>query len=1168
MSNLQKRLSTLSPEKLALILKKLNKNKQDRPAQKSRSAMARVRERQILPVARTEPIPLSFAQQRLWFLDQLDGRRDTYNMPGALRLDGRLNLMAFRKSLNEIVRRHEILRSTFSMLNGTAVQQIAPYAPIELPIVDLSAWGKAEREAEAQRLAMEEREGAFDLLNGPLFRVKLLRLAPTSHIFLLNMHHIVSDGWSIGVVIQELSLLYEAYSKGKRSPLPDLPIQYADFAHWQRRWFSGTRLNTQLAYWSKQLADAPPLLQLPTDRPRPSVQSFEGAESGFVLPKALANGVKALSRKRGATLFMTLQAAFATLLYRYSAEQDVLVGTPIANRNRAEIEPLIGFFVNILVLRTSFQNNPTFDELLKQVQAMALDAYKHQELPFEVLVESLRPERTLSHNPLFQVVFALENVPSEELSLGGLKVTFLDVDNLTAKFDLSLLMIENEQGLSGSWEYNSDLFDLETIQRMAGHFERLLTAIVANPAQRVADLPFLTAGERRQLLVEWNATPRDYPRESSIHELFEEQVERTPNAMAVVYPEARGANGVETMQLTYRELNERANQVANTLIELGVRADDLVGICMERSVEMMVGLLGILKAGGAYVPLDPSYPKERLQFMLEDTQVSVLLTQEQFVERLPATEKSKRLTLDADWEMIAQASSKNPISHVTGDHLAYVIYTSGSTGKPKGVQINHRAVNRLVINTDYIQLSATDRVAQASNSSFDAATFEIWGAFLNGATLVGVSRDVMLSPSRFAAFLREEKINTLFLTTALFNQVASEVPDAFSPLKYVLFGGEAVDPKWVKVVKERGSPTHLLHVYGPTENTTFSSWHLVKDVPQGATTVPIGRPIANTQIYLLDEQLHPVPVGVPGELLLGGDGLARGYLNRPTLTNERFIANPFGAGRLYKTGDLCRYLPDGSIEFMGRFDHQVKIRGFRIELGEIEAAISEHPEVREVIVLAREDDPGNKRLVAYMVPEEGLVTVSASPHPPAASASPNTRRGGAKRVPPLALGGVRGGLVANQQAAQSVVRQYLSQRLPDYMVPDLFMILDMLPLTPNGKVDRKALPVPDRSSLSITFVAPRTPTERRLATIWADVLAVAKIGIHDDFFELGGHSLLATQLASRVREAFQIALPIRHLFELATVAELAELIDTLQEEPMSRDQENEDDEEEEEEGEI
>ncbi len=1168
MSDLQKRLSTLSPEKLALILKKLNKNKQDRPAQKSRSAMAKAREGKILPVARTEPIPLSFAQQRLWFLDQLEGRRDTYNMPGALRLEGRLNLMAFRKSLNEIVRRHDILRSTFSMLNGNPVQQIAAYAPIELPIVNLSKWGKAKQEAEAQRLAVAEREAAFDLQNGPLLRVKLLRLSATSHIFLLNMHHIISDGWSIGVVIQELSVLYEAYAKGKRSPLPDLAIQYGDFAHWQRRWLSGERLHEQLTYWEKQLADAPPLLQLPTDRPRPSVQSFEGAEYAFALPKRLADDVKALSRKHGVTLFMTLQAAFAILLYRYSGEQDILVGTPIANRNRAEIEPLIGFFVNILVLRTSFQNNPTFDQLLKQVQKMALDAYKHQELPFELLVERLRPERTLSHNPLFQVVFALENVPNEELSLGGLNVTFLDVENLTAKFDLSLLMIENDEGLSGSWEYNSDLFDLQTIQRMAGHFERLLTAIVANPAQRVADLPFLTDMERQQVLLEWNATQRDYPRDRTIHDLFERQVERTPNAIAVVYPDGRYTNGLGIMQLSYRELNERANQVANTLIQQGVKQNDLVAICMERSVEMMVGLLGILKAGGAYVPLDPSYPKERLQFMLEDTQVPVLLTQEQFVERLPMTGQSKLLRIDRDWPMIALASRENPISHGTGEQLAYVIYTSGSTGKPKGVLVPHRAVNRLVINTDYIELGPADRVAQASNSSFDAAIFEIWGAFLNGATLVGVSREVMLSPSRFVAFLREEKINTLFLTTALFNQVASEVPDAFHSLKYVLFGGEAVDPKWVKVVKEYGSPTHLLHVYGPTENTTFSSWHLVEEVPEGATTVPIGRPIANTQIYLLDEQLHPVPVGVPGELLLGGDGLAQGYLNRPTLTNERFIANPFAPkgqpGRLYKTGDLARYLPDsqgagsGRIEFMGRFDHQVKIRGFRIELGEIEAVISEHPEVREVIVLAREDEPGNKRLVAYMVPEEG-------PHSPAADASPNTRRGGAKRVPPLVLGGVRGGLV------QNTVRHYLSQKLPDYMVPDLFMILETLPLTPNGKVDRKALPVPDRSSLAITFVAARTPTERRLATIWADVLAVAKVGIHDDFFELGGHSLLATQLASRVRDAFQIALPIRHLFELATVAELAELIDTLQEQPMDHDRENQEDQEDqedEEEGEI
>jgi amino acid adenylation domain-containing protein/non-ribosomal peptide synthase protein (TIGR01720 family) len=648
----------------------------------------------------------------------------------------------------------------------------------------------------------------------------------------------------------------------------------------------------------------------------------------------------------------------------------------------------------------------------------------------------------------------------------------------------------------GLLEYNTDLFDAATISRMREHFQTLLEGIVAEPQQRLSNLPLLTQQERQQLLVEWNDTQVDYPKDVCIHQLFEAQAERTPDAVAVVF---------QDQQLTYGELNRRANQLAHHLRSLGVSPDDLVGICVERSLEMIVGFLGILKAGGAYVPLDPSYPQERLAFMLKDAQVSVLLTQQQLVEKLPE-HQARLVCLDTEWEAIARQSKEKPLAEMTPDHLAYVIYTSGSTGEPKGVCISHRAVNRLVLNTNYVKLEPSDRVAQASNCSFDAATFEIWGALLHGARLVGVTRDVALSPKDFAAQLREQGISVLFLTTALFNQLGKEVRSAFNSVRHLLFGGEAVDPRLVKMVLENSPPQRLLHVYGPTESTTFASWHLVQEVPEGVTTIPIGRPLSNTQIYLLDNQMQPVPVGVPGELYIGGDGLARGYLNRPELTAERFIVNPFSnepEARLYKTGDLARYLSDGNIEFLGRLDDQVKIRGFRIELGEIDAVLGQHPAVEETVVVAREDVPGNKRLVAY--------------------------------------------LVVNQAAAPTILQlqQFLKQQLPEYMVPNAFVLLDALPLTSNGKVDRRALPAPDttRPELAGTYVAPRTSVEELLVGIWTDVLGLEKVGIHDNFFELGGDSILSIQIVARANQA-GLRLTPKQLFGHQTIAELATVAGT------------------------
>ena len=1088
-NNVIEQLANLSPARRALLERRLK-------GKELKSLVNRTIPRR----ATRDTAPLSFAQQRLWFLDQLEPGSAVYNVPGALRLRGSLDVGTLGQSLHEIMRRHESLRTTFSMVEGEPVQVISPSVSVPFHVMDLTECPESEREGEARRLASEEARRPFDLTQGPLLRTTLIRLGKEDHVLLLTMHHIVSDGWSMGVLYRELSVLYEAFSKGQPSPLSSLPIQYADFAVWQRKWLRGEVLESQLSYWKKQLEGVPAVLSLPTDRPRPAVQSFRGQRQSIELSKELTQGLKALSRKEGVTLFMTLLAAFQTLLYRYTGQEDIVVGSPIANRNRTEIEGLIGFFVNTLVLRCNFSGNPTFKELLATVREVALGAYAHQDLPFENLVEELQPERSLSHSPLFQVMFVLQNAPNTALKFEGLSVSPVRVGANTAKFDLTLSMHEAVEGLRGSLEYNTDLFDDATMTRMLDHFEVLLQGIVANPAQRLSNLPLLTEAEKRRLLVEWNDTKTDYPRDRCIHELLEAQVERSPEAVAVVF---------EGKQLTYRELNQHANQLARFLSKLGVEPRAFIGICMERSLETVVAALAILKAGRAYVPLDPEYPKERLGFMLRDAQTSILLTQERLLERLPESE-TRCLCIDTSWESIGQESKENLRSGVSADDLAYVIYTSGSTGTPKGVAVTHRAVNRLVMNTDYAQLTCGDVVAQAANFSFDATTFELWGALLHGARLVVIPQEDVLSPTALAAQIENEGITAMFLTTALFNQLVENIPSALGKLHHLLFGGEAVDPRRVKELLHKSPPKRLLHVYGPTETTTFASWYLVKNVAEDAVTIPIGRPIANTQIYLLDQYLQPVPVGVPGELYIGEDGLALGYHNRPELTAEKFIPHPFSAergARLYRTGDLARYLSDGNIEFLGRVDHQVKIRGFRIELGEIESVLSQHPALREIVVTAREDVSGDpsaplragKRLVAYVVPNQHR--------------TPTTPE----------------------------LRSFLKEKLPDYMVPSAFVFLDALPLTPNGKVDRRALPSPEdgRPESEESYVAPRTPTEELLAAIWADVLKVERVGIHDNFFDLGGHSLLVAQLFSRMRGAFKTDLPIRYLFEFPTVAGLA-----------------------------
>ncbi|MFN6570019.1 non-ribosomal peptide synthetase [Dendronalium sp. ChiSLP03b] len=1045
----------------------------------------------LVPVSRDKDLPLSFAQQRMWFLDQLDGKSTFYNESFQLRIVGKLCVTALEQSINEIIRRHEALRTNFSTVEGVPFQAIRPSLTITIPVVDVQNLTAAS----VQQIITQEVSQSFDLGTDPLIRATLLRQEPESHLLILTMHHIIMDGWSMGVFFKELEVLYPAFTKGKPYPLPELTIQYADFALWQRQWLTKEVQKKQLDYWKQQLADAPPLLELPTDYPRPPVQTFAGATTEFQIDAHLSSQLVALSQKSGVTLFMTLLTAFAVLLHRYSGQDDLCIGSPFANRDRREIDSLIGFFVNTLVLRTQIAGNPTFSQLLEKVRSVVWDAHANQDIPFEQVVEALQPERSLGYNPLFQVSFVLENFSLDTIELPGISLTPEMVERGTSKFDLNLSMWETQKGLIGSWEYNSDLFEADTIARMISHFQTLLAAIVTNPHQKVGELPLLTEIEQQQLLLQWNNTQTDYPADKCIHQLFEQQAERTPDAVAVVF---------ENKYLTYHELNSRANQLAYYLKSLGVGADVLVGLCVERSLEMVVGLLAILKAGGAYVPLDPEYPAERLSFMLADTQIKVLLTQEKLREFLPG-HQARVVCLDTDWNSISLANQDNLNSTVSAESLAYVIYTSGSTGIPKGVAVTHQAVNRLVLNTNYIQLTADDRVAQAANIAFDAVTFEIWGALLHGAVLVIIAKSVLLIPEQLAVNIRSHKVSVLFLTTALFNQLASLVPQAFSSLKYLLFGGEAVDPRWVQEVLEKGAPQHLLHVYGPTENTTFSSWYLVEDLAATATTIPIGRPIANTQIYILDQHLQPVPVGVPGELYLGGVGLARSYLNRPELTNEKFITNPFDNSKLYKTGDLGRYLPDGNIEYIGRIDNQVKIRGFRIELGEIETVLSQHPQINSVVAIARQDSPGNKRLVAYIVPHQ------------------------------------------DSKPTAHELRSFLKTKLPEHMIPGAFAILESLPLTPNGKIDRRALPEPDLdSTLLEKYVAPRTPIEELLTQIWAQVLKVEQVGIYNNFFELGGHSLLATQLVSRIRNIFKVELPLRELFAAATVAELSQLIGQLQ----------------------
>ena len=1040
----------------------------------------------LLPLADDAPPPLSFAQQRLWFLDQLQPESPAYNVPLAVRLSGQLDIPSLQQALSEVSRRHQVLRTVFPSVDGRPLQKVLPAQPFALPVADLGHLPQAAREAEAHRLAALASNRTFSLASGPLWSVWLLQLDAADFVVLLTMHHIITDGWSMNLFIRELAALYQAYHDQQPSPLPQLPLQYADFAAWQRGWLQDEVLDNQLRYWHQQLAGSPTLLALPTDFPRPAVQSNRGASLPVSLPHALTLDLIQLSRAEGVTLFMTLLAAFKLLLFRYAHQPDIVVGTPIAGRNFAEIEPLIGFFVNTLVLRSDLSGNPSFRQLLPRVRHTALAAYSHQDLPFEKLVEALQPERSLSHAPLFQVMFAWQTVAQPAaLSLPHLRLSPWATENRTAKFDLSLSLAQDGDHLGGVLEYNRDLFTAATIQRMINHFFILLEETIADPDRPITQIPLLSPAERQQLLLDWNDTGAPYPQEQGIHELFAAQAARTPDVIAVSYQE---------QQLTYGQLNRRANQLAHYLRRLGVGPGVPVGLSVERSPAMIVALLGILKAGGAYLPLDPTYPQSRLAFMIGDAQLAVLLTLEYLVDTLPG-HKAQLICLDSDWPLIARESDENPPRGTTADNLAYIIYTSGSTGQPKGVMVPHRGlVNVAQAQANQFDLSTADRILQFSSLNFDASISEILMALTAGATLCLGDRDELLPGPRLAQFMQDRCISIATLTPST---LAALPPSRLRHLHTITVAGEACT---ATLVSQWATEQRFFNLYGPTEASIWATAAVCQ--PDGQMP-SIGQPIPNTQAYVLDTHLQPLPVGIPGQLLLGGVGVSWGYWQQPALTAEKFIPHPFSqqpGARLYKTGDLVRYLPDANLEFLGRIDHQVKLRGFRIELGEIESILNRHPLVQETVVVAHDDhhESSNRYLVAYLVTDAPI----------------------------------------------NDIRDFLRHRLPDYMIPAHFITLDKLPLTPNGKVDRQALPKPglERPETTTSYTAPRTPTEVAIAEIWAQVLHLEQVGIYDDFFELGGHSLLATQIISRVREAFQIELPLRRLFEIKAVAGLAELV--------------------------
>jgi amino acid adenylation domain-containing protein len=1054
----------------------------------------------ITPRKGGEVAPLSFAQQRLWFLNQLV-TGSANNIYLAIRLKGLPNIKALEESLNEIIRRHEALRTTFRSNGGRPVQVIAENMLLEMPLIDLSGQPRAEREVEAERLTREEAMRRFDLVKGPLFNAALIRLSEEEHILLLTMHHIVSDGWSMGVFTAELAALYKAYCNGEASPLPELPIQYADFAHWQREWLQGEVLENQLSYWRKQL-EGVPVLQLPTDHPRPAVQTYRGASQSLILSATLTEALNALSRAEGATLFMTLLAAFNTLLYRHTGQEDIVVGSPIANRNRAEIEGLIGFFVNSLVMRTDLSGNPTFRELIRRVQNVALGAYEHQDLPFEKLVEEMHPERDMSHTPLFQVMFNMINVRDIAVELHNLSVERVPSVESESRFDFTLHVMEIASDIELRLVYNTDLFDSWRMAEMLKQYQMLLASIVSDPDQRIGELPLMREKEREEVTNMGYGPKSKYPKDQCIQEAFARQVIQNSQAVAVV---------LEDQSLTYHELNTRANQLAHYLQRHGVGPEVRVGLCLNRSIEMIVAVLGILKAEGAYVPMDPNYPPERLAFMTKVADLRVILTQEEFQEPLSHL-GGEHIHLDADWPVIGQEKESTPVSQESADSLAYVLFTSGSTGRPKGVEVEHRQVLNYVDGIlEKLKLPTGASFAMVSPLTADLGNTMLYPALATGGTLHIISEDRAADPVALGAYFKHHQPDCLKVVPShLATLLMGPTPAEILPQKRLVVGGEACPWQLVEKVQALKPGCRVINHYGPTETTVGVTTHQVEATDRTTShspSVPIGQPLPNSQLYILDSHQNPVPLGVAGEVYIGGRGLARGYAGAPEQTAEKFVPHPYSeepGARLYKTGDRAKFQSNGTIEFLGRIDHQVKLRGFRIELGEIETVLNQHKRVQSAVVVVREKEGREKQLVAYVVPKQG-------------------------------------------QLFPSDLRQFLKQTLPGYMVPTIFVMLEDLPLTPNGKVDRRALPAPDleRSWLETKFVAPRTQVEKVLAKIWNEVLGLEGVGVHDNFFELGGHSLLATRVVSRIQQEFQVDLKLMDFFKMPTIAELSKGIEGL-----------------------
>ena len=1035
--------------------------------------------------------PLSFSQQRLWFLDQLEPGNHFYNIPVAVRLEGPLSVAALAGALTEIVRRHQVLRSAFPAVEGQPLQVVLPAGPVPLPVVDLRGLPPEERSAAGARLAQMEARRCFDLAEGPPLRLTLLLMEDRSHVALITMHHIVSDGWSFEVFVSEMAAL-----AGRPSPLPELPVQYADFARWQQRWLQGETLEELLAYWRQRLAGLPPALELPTDLPRPARQTFRGASVVAALPPPEVESLESFARDQQATPFMVLLAAFQALLSRYSGERDIAVGSPMVNRNRVEFEGLIGLFHNTLVLRTDLSGDPGFHELLARVRETMLSAHGHQDLPFERLVDELQPERVLNRQPLFQHMFTLKPPRRQPVELAGLRVVPLETDKRSAKFDLTLTAIARAGGLTLELEYSTDLFLPATAERMLAHYSALLREALAGAGRRVSKLRLLGEAERQQLLHEWNDTRSGLAGDLCIHEIFAGEARRRPEALALVAGASR---------LTYGELDRRANQLASFLRRLGVGAEARVGVCLERSAEMVVAVLGVLKAGGAYVPLDPSFPRERLALMLADAGVAVVLTSGELLADLPAA-GARVVRLEDERESIDGESGEAPGAGAGAGSLAYVLYTSGSTGRPKGVEVPHRGVvSFLRFMARELDVNERDTLLAVTTLSFDIAALEIFLPLTAGACAELVDRETASDGEALAKRLATSGATLMQATPATWQLLVDTGWTGTEGLR-ILCGGEALSPVLARELRARGLA--FWNVYGPTETTIWSTIHRVRDADG---PISLGRPIADTWVHLIEGEVGPVPIGVPGELCIGGVGVARGYHGQPASTAERFIPDPFAqtpGQRMYRTGDLARRRPDGALDFLGRIDHQVKVRGFRVEPGEIETLLLEHPGVREAVVVVRPGQGGYAILAAYLaLREEAACTVGE-------------------------------------------LRGFLRGSLPDYMVPSALVLLPALPRTPNGKIDRRALPTPDSGQRASAedFVSTRTPTEEVVAGVWAEILGLREVGTRDNFFDRGGHSLLATRVVSRLRGLFRVDLPLRGFFEGPSVGEVAERIDAMRRE--------------------